>query len=92
VTNVDFTHSALDTTGGGSISVHSWIGGSINRTYITTASAAQVHAWNPAQSAVGYRLTSSGQLVIQTQGVGVTGTASVLFTVVVQYTTTEDPD
>jgi hypothetical protein len=92
VTNVDLTHSALDTSGGGSISVHSWIGGSINATYIGTASAAQTHAWTPAQAAVGSRLTSSGQLVVQLQGVAGTGTSAVAITTVVQYTTTDDPD
>jgi hypothetical protein len=92
VTNVSVGHSTLDTSGGGSISVHGWIGGSLAATFISTASAAQVHTYNPAQLAVGYRFTSSGHLVVHTQGVADTGTGAVAITTVMQYTTDQDPD
>lgn len=93
VTNVDVTHSALDTSGGGTLVVQAWIGGSSVATYFQSATAAdQIHAWNPAQAAVGYRLTSSAQLVIGITQVSATGTGSMAFTTVLQYTTTEDPD
>jgi len=51
-----------------------------------------VHAWTPTQASVGYRFTSSGQLVVHTQGVADTGTGAVAFTAVVQYTADQDPD
>ena len=92
VTNIDVTHSTLDTSGGGSISAHAWIGGSPVATYVTTASAAQVHAWTPVQAAVGYRLTSSANLVVHTQGVANTGTGAVSITTVLQYTSDQDGD
>ena len=90
VTNCDIQHSALDTSGGGSISVHGWIGGSAAATFIATASAAQVHTWNPAQLAVGFRLTASANLVVHTQGVADTGTGGLTITTVLQYTTDQD--
>ena len=92
VTNCDIVHSALDTSGGGSISVHAWIGGSAVATYVTTASAAQQHAWTPTQLSVGYRLTSSANLVVHTQGVADTGTGGLTITTVLQYTTDQDGD
>ena len=92
VTNCQVAHSTLDTSGGGSISVSGWIAGSPVATFVETASAAQVHTWTPTQGAIGYRFTSSGNLVVHTQGVADTGTGAVSITTVVQYTTTEDPD
>lgn len=92
VTNVDIQHSALDTSGGGSISVHGWIGGSMVTTYVTTASAAQIHTWTPTNGSLNYRFTSSGNLVVHTQGVADTGTGGVTITTVMQYTTDQDPD
>lgn len=83
----------LDTTGGASVSTQGWIAGAAVAEYITTQSGSlQVQRWAPTAASVGLRLTSSANLVIAlTDAVG-TGTASIAFTVVLQYTADQDPD
>lgn len=92
VTNCDLAFSALDTSGGGTISVQAFIGGSSVATYIQSASGStQVQAWNPTQASVAFRLTASANLIVKVSNVSATGTSQAVISTVLQYATTEEP-
>ena len=81
-------------TAGASQTVQARIAGSSEAVLITTAQAGtQVNVFAPAATAIGYRLTSSAQVVIQLVNVPVgSGTTTSIFAVALAYDCQLDPD
>jgi hypothetical protein len=63
-------------------------------TYIRSAQAGtQINVWNPNEVALGYRLSSSSQVVFVLDNAPVgSGTTTTIFTVAIQYDTQKDGD
>lgn len=80
-------NNQLDTTGGGQVSVATWMGGGADKhLYITTGSGSlQTAVFKPLPGHLGYRHTSSANLVVQLMNFVNTGTASTIFAVSVIY-------
>lgn len=77
----------------GTIAVLGKTGGTTMATFVQSASANSTpQLYNPADGSIGYRFTSSSQAVLSLHNLPASGTAATVFTLVLSYISSEDPD